>query len=141
MSSGKTCVNTFFAALLAVCLLPSGARAQAVGGTILGSVKDASGGAISGAVVTISSNDTGLKRALITDASGEYVAPSLPPGAYSVTAEMAGFKKVSVANVGLGVDQKARVDLSLEVGQVTESINVEASVPLVQSDSRRWAPR
>src|SRR5262249_40495956 len=61
--------------------------------------------------------------------------PSLPPGMYIVSGEMKGFKKVSLSGVRLNVDQKARVDLRLDVGDVAESVQVEAAVPLVQSDS------
>ncbi|HZT28881.1 MAG TPA: carboxypeptidase regulatory-like domain-containing protein [Bryobacteraceae bacterium] len=116
-------------------LLPGGLFAQAVSGTILGSVQDASGAAIPGASVTLVNADTGLTRTVATNASGDYDAPSLPPGIYNVSAEMKGFKKVSLAGIRLNVDQKARVDLKLEVGDLTESIQVQAAVPLVQSDS------
>ena len=110
-------------------------RAQAVSGTILGSVQDSSGAAVPGTAVTIVNTETGLTRSVVTDSSGEYTVPSLPPGLYSASAEMKGFKKVSVSGIRLNVDQKARVDLQLEVGEVTESIQVQAAVALVQSDS------
>ncbi len=120
---------------LSLSLLPHRVLAQAVSGTILGSVKDSSGAAIPDAPVTITSSDTGLLRAVTTDSMGEYVAPSLPPGTYTVSAEVKGFKKVSVSGVQLSVDQKARVDLVLEVGIITESVKVSASAPVVQLDS------
>src|SRR5690348_9994137 len=109
--------------------------AQAVSGTILGSVQDSSGAAVPGTSVTIVNTETGLTRSVVTDSSGEYTVPSLPPGVYSASAETKGFKKVSLSGIRLNVDQKARVDLHLEVGEVTESIQVQGAVALVQSDS------
>jgi len=122
-------------ALLVSLLCSQALRAQAVGGTILGTVLDSSGASVPGASVTIANSETGLTRIVTTDSTGEYNAPSLPPGAYSVSAEMRGFKKVSLAGIRLNVDQKARVNLKLEVGEITESIQVQATIPLVQSDS------
>lgn len=121
-----------FAALL---LFPRFLPAQAVSGTILGSVKDPSGGILVGAQVTITNTETGLTRTVLSDAAGEYTAPSLPPGSYAISAEMSGFKKLTLSNIQLGVDQKARVDLTLPVGEMAQSVQVQASVPLVQTDS------
>lgn len=120
---------------LGLSLLPHRILAQAVSGTILGSVKDSSRAAIPDTSVTITNTDTGLMRTVATDSMGDYVAPSLPPGTYTVSAEVKGFKKVSLSGVQLSVDQKARVDLELQVGAVTESVSVSASAPLVQFDS------
>ena len=110
-------------------------RAQAVSGTILGTVQDSSGAAVPGTSVTIVNSETGLVRSVISDSAGEYNVPSLPPGMYNVSGEMKGFKKVSIAGIRLNVDQKARVDLKLDIGDVTESVQVQAAVPLVQTDS------
>src|SRR5215467_1632757 len=116
-------------------LAPSRLAAQAVGGTVLGFVRDASGAAIANAPVTIVAVDSGLGRTVRTDSSGEYGAPSLPPGAYTVSVEMQGFKKTTLSNLQLGVDQKLRVDVTLEVGAVTETIMVEGQAPVVKSDT------
>src|SRR5690242_18325389 len=115
--------------------LPHLLRGQAVSGTILGSVQDASGAAVPGASVTIVNSDTGLSRVAVTDSDGEYAVPSLPPGVYTAFAEMKGFKKVSISGIRLNVDQKARIDLKLEIGEITESIQVQGAVSLLQSDS------
>jgi len=129
--------SIFLLTLLSVMMPLSapGARAQAVSGTILGSVNDANGAVVSGAQITLTNAQTGLTRVVTSDAGGEYVAPSLPPGAYNISVEMAGFKKLSLSNVQLSVDQKARVDLKLEVGATTESVNVEGSAALIQTES------
>ncbi|HWQ32973.1 MAG TPA: carboxypeptidase-like regulatory domain-containing protein, partial [Blastocatellia bacterium] len=85
--------------------------------------------------ITLTQPATGFTRTVTTDESGEYVAPSLPVGVYNIVAEMAGFKRASVISVQLGVDQKARFDLKLEVGAATESVEIQGQVPLVQTDS------
>jgi hypothetical protein len=124
---------------LLICLLallwPAQAAAQAVSGTILGSATDASGATVAGVRITLTHTQTGLTRVVASDSEGEYVAPSLPPGAYTISAEAPGFKKLLLANVQLNVDQKARVDLKLDVGATTESVTVEGSAPLVQTES------
>src|SRR5437867_7767828 len=117
------------------CLMPASVGAQAVSGTILGLVKDSSGAAMPGATVTLVQTETGLTRTLLTDSKGEYTAPSLPTGTYTVSAEISGFKKVSLSNVHLGVDQKVRMDMTLDVGQMTEVITIQAETPLVQTAS------
>jgi len=121
------------AALAAIgCLDLSG---QAVTGTILGTVKDPSDAVVSGAQITITNLRTGLVRAVATDAAGNYLAPFVPLGVYRVEVEAAGFKRATLNNVEVQVDQKARVDFTLEVGAITETVNVEAAVPLVSTDT------
>jgi hypothetical protein len=126
--------RVLLAALLAL-FLPMNAAAQAVSGTILGTVTDASGSVIPNAKVTIVNEGTGLTRTVQTDANGEYTVPSLPTGRYTVITEMAGFKAMTLSNIELGVDQRARIDLKLEVGAMTESVSVEAVSPLLQTSS------
>src|SRR5262249_9895644 len=76
---------------LLICLLallwPVQAAAQAVSGTILGSATDASGATVAGVRITLTHTQTGLIRVVTSDSEGEYVAPSLPPGAYTISAE------------------------------------------------------
>ena len=120
---------------LVSCLLPRHLAAQAVSGTILGVVKDSSGAAMPGATVTLVQTETGLTRTVQTDPKGEYTAPSLPTGTYTVSAEISGFKKVSLSNVRLGVDQKVRMDMTLELGQMSEVVTIQAETPLVQGNS------
>ncbi len=94
----RTGLLGFALASLAVIglLAPSDASAQAVSGTILGTVKDTSGAVVPGATVTVTNTGTGFTpHAWSRDANGEYTAPSVPTGTYSVTAEITGFKKVS----------------------------------------------
>src|SRR4051812_29245868 len=111
------------------------AGAQAVTGTILGRITDGSGAIVPGVTVTLTNTGTRLTRVVTTDTNGEYTAPSLPTGDYSVAAEISGFKTVTMSNVELGVDQHVRIDLKLEVGALTESVTIAATSPLVQTSS------
>jgi hypothetical protein len=120
---------------LAACLIPVALAAQAVTGTILGVVSDDTGAVVPGATVTLTHTATGLSRAVTTDANGEYTAPSLPTGKYTVVAELAGFKKVTLSDVDLGVDQHVRINVKLEVGAVSEMMTVTGASPLVQTSS------
>ena len=121
-------------ALLAIHA-PLSAAAQSVSGTILGTVTDSSGSVIPNAKVTIVNEGTGLTRTVETDANGEYTVPSVPTGHYTVMTEMAGFKSMALSNVVVGVDQRVRMDLKLEVGAMTESVSVEGTAPLLQTSS------
>ena len=113
-------------------LLAATAAAQAVTGTILGTVKDATGGVVPGTVVTLTQSSTGLTRSVATDGNGEYAAPLLATGVYTLRLERSGYKTASVTGVELGVDRKVRVDLTLEIGNLTDAITVQADNPLVQ---------
>src|SRR4051812_32450469 len=96
---------------LSLSLLPRPVAAQAVTGTILGTVRDASGGAVPGATVVLVNAGTGFTRTVSTDSSGEYTVPLIPTGTYTVSGELSGFRKVSLENVHVGVDQKVRADI------------------------------
>ena len=117
------------------CLLPRPAAAQAVTGTLLGTVSDTTGAVLPGATVTATNTDTGFNRTVTADASGEYAIPSIPTGTYTVAGELSGFKSIQMSNIRVGVDQRVRIDLRLEVGEMSESITIEATTPLVQTSS------
>jgi hypothetical protein len=135
-STRITCLGfRLLLALAVVAWSAPHATAQAVTGTILGTVTDQTGAVVAGAKVTLVNEGTGRTREVVTDANGEYTAPSLATGRYTVTAEMAGFKTVALSNIELGVDQRVRMDLHLEVGALTESVQIEATTPLVQTSS------
>ena len=115
--------------LIAASFFPRSLAAQAVTGTILGTITDSSGAVMPG------NTGTGLTRTVTTDAAGEYTVPSLPTGKYSVTAELSGFKTITVPSVDLGVDQHLRINVRLEVGAVEESVTVTGVSPLVQTST------
>ncbi len=118
-----------------VLLTPRAAAAQAVTGTILGTVTDNTGAVMPGVTVTVTQVETGQNRAYVTDSNGEYTAPSIPTGTYRVNAELQGFKSVTLEGIRVSVDQRVRIDVQLEVGAMTETVEIVATTPLVQSSS------
>jgi hypothetical protein len=119
-------------ALLLTCA--AGAFAQAVNGTLVGTVTDASGGTVAGAKVTLTSTQTGLANNSQTNQSGNYSFNNLQPGTYRVEVEMAGFRKVIRDQVDVLVNSTARIDVSLQPGAVSESIEVTADAAVLQTD-------
>jgi hypothetical protein len=115
-------------------LAPSAASAQAVTGTLLGNVTDSSGAAVPGATVTATETRTNISRTTVSNEAGYYIFPSIQNGTYEVAAELQGFKKVVRQNVNVDVNTTIRVDLKLEVGQMTESVTVSAESPVLQTD-------
>jgi hypothetical protein len=108
---------------------------QTTMGRILGSVSDQSGASVAGAAVIITDVQRGTTRAVATDASGDYSVPELQPGIYKVRAEAKGFKAVERVNIAVEVGQDVRVDIALPTGQVSETVVVNAEVPLVNTTS------
>jgi hypothetical protein len=121
--------------LAAAILLPRLLAAQAVTGTILGTVHDNSGAVLPGVTVTLTHVETGRARVVVADSSGQFTAPSLPTGTYSLSAELSGFRSVSIPDIRLGVDMRLRFTVQLDVGAVAETITVTGVSPLVQTSS------
>jgi hypothetical protein len=119
------------AALLAV----SPAAAQFQRGTILGAITDQTGAAVAKAKVTLKNLGTNEERTLVSDERGDYTFPSLLPGAYQVTGEASGFKTQVVGNIQLEVNQTARIDLQLTVGEMVQRVEATASLQLLQTDT------
>ncbi len=124
------------AILAAIVLWAPLAAAQAVTGDIVGTVTDANGAIIPGTTVTVINTDTQLRRSMNTTSSGDYVFTLLPPGAYTIRMEHAGFKVHQVDGVLIAAGDRPRVDAHLDVGQVAETVTVNANtVPVLQTDS------
>jgi hypothetical protein len=102
-------------------------------GSITGTVKDASGAVVEGAAVTVRHIETGLTRAAQADSSGNYNIPSLPVGAYEVTAEKMGFQREVRRGIDLVVAQEAEVNLVLRVGSIDQQVTVTGDAPLVNT--------
>ncbi len=111
------------------CLL----AAQTYQGRILGSVTDPSGALIGGATVTITNTATGIVRTLTTNASGDYFAPNLEPGPYTVSAQAASFKKAQRTGLQLEVAKDIRADFILQAGAVNETVEVSGEAPVVET--------
>ena len=110
-------------------------QAQTYQGRILGSVSDQTGAVVSGAKVTIINRATGVSRTLTTGAAGEYVAPNLEPGPYSITVEAASFKKAERTGLTLEVAKDIRADFQLIAGSVGEVVTVSEEAPVVDTIS------
>jgi len=115
-------------------LLGATANAQQVFGSIYGTVTDPTGAAVSGAKVTIAETTKGTDFDVTTNESGNYTKGQLIPGIYRVTIEATGFQKVVSNTIQIQVDQAARFDAALTVGNVSEQVEVSAAAPLLQSD-------
>jgi Carboxypeptidase regulatory-like domain/TonB dependent receptor-like, beta-barrel len=111
------------------------ALAQLPSGTILGVVKDASGGVVPGAAVTARSVDTGQSRSAVTEADGSYRFNALPVGNYEVRVEAKGFQVAVHSGLTLTVAQQAVVNFALQVGEASQSVVVTTEAPLVNTTS------
>jgi hypothetical protein len=104
-------------------------------GRILGTITDQSGGTVGGTTVTVTNTQTGVARTLTTEQAGEYVAPNLIPGAYTVRASASGFQTFERQNITVGLGQDARVDAQLTPGLVTQTVEVTETVPMLDTTS------
>ena len=119
---------------LAAMLSAVAAFAQSTA-TLAGTVKDPTGAVLPGATVTIHNNGTGANRAITSDSAGQYVAPSLIPGDYTITVVASGFSTYTVKSYVLQVDQKATLDVPLAPASAGETVQVEGGAPVIQAES------
>ncbi len=125
---------------LTLCLLFMGVfssqtYAQSTYGTVSGTITDPSGGAIADVQVTITNLGTSEKHSQTTGTDGLYQFANLFPGRYRVDAEKAGFKHTSHTEVVVEVQQTSRIDMSMPLGQVTQTVEVTGETPLMQPDT------
>ena len=104
-------------------------------GDISGEVRDSSGAVISGVTVTVTNQGTNATRTTTTNDSGLYAFPALVPGPYKIKAEKAGFKVANTEQIDLQVQQQARMDVTMTIGQVSESIEVSASAAQLSTEN------
>jgi hypothetical protein len=117
--------------LMLVAVLP--VQPQTSTGTIVGTITDSSGAVVANARVVVTNASTNARLEVSTNEAGGYTAPLLPPGVYSVTVSSPGFRTFEQTGIQLGVQQQARVDVVLQVGEVAESIAVTADAALVEA--------
>lgn len=110
-------------------------RAQTATGQIMGTVKDASGAVIAGAKVKVSSEKTGFTRETTTSETGDYVFPLLAVGVYSVSVEQQGFKVAKQSDITLLVNQVKVINLDLAVGEVSQTVEVQATTASIDSET------
>jgi hypothetical protein len=126
-------IRTALCALLVVC--PSALFAQSYTGTITGSIKDTSGAVIPRATVTITNQQTGRQESLTTDLEGRYTSLPLPPGEYRVEAGLQGFRRAARTDIPLQINATVVIDFSLEVGELTDQIEVRANATLLETST------
>ena len=136
-------VNTNRAYAFALCALvvllgllaASRAQGQVTGGTILGTVTDASGASIPNVEVTITNTSTDVKNVIVTNDAGLYSAPNLLPGPYQITAKATGFSTSVVNGINLTVGAQQAINISLKVGETSQQVEVSASAIAVETAS------
>ena len=131
MRTGR--ISTLLFLLLAVCGNLFG-QAGATG-TILGTVTDSAGAVVPNARITVTNTATKISTQTVSNAAGDYNAPALNPGTYTVTAEAKGFQKAVVTSFTLTVNQHARIDLALKPGAVSETVTTTAQAVTLDTDS------
>jgi Carboxypeptidase regulatory-like domain len=129
MSKKRYCI-----VLLLIAFAPRYAPAQQVFGSIFGTVTDSSGSAVPNAKVVITDQEKGTKFETATNADGNYAKDRLIPGSYTVEVESTGFRKTVSKDIRVSVDQGLRLDITLQVGDVTQEVEVTAAAPLLQTD-------
>jgi hypothetical protein len=120
--------------LLVLVLAGSSAWGQATA-RLAGTVKDASGGTVGGTTVTLTNEATNVSKTTKTDADGNYLFSLVEPGTYRLTLEHSGFKKNVQSGITLEINQNGRLDITLEVGETSQTVEVTAAVPQVDTTS------
>lgn len=134
----KTTHSIFSALILCFCLAGY-SFAQEVTGTITGTVRDSSDAVVANAKVTLRNVQSGQERNYQTSGEGIFSAPLLPPGNYTVTVEAAGFKKYVQSDLQVSVNDRRTLDVRLEAGQVSETVNVTADASIIQESPTQQA--
>ena len=111
------------------------ASAQTTTATFSGIIRDPQGGVIPSAVIVAVQTETTQTRQTVSSSTGDYSLPNLPTGTYRITASAPGFKKIVIPSIELQVNQEARVDMTMEVGAVSDEVNVSADAPLLETES------
>ena len=124
-----------FALVLAGLLYPRLASAQFDSATVLGAVVDASGAVVPGATVTLRNADTGITATTVTDTQGNFQFLNVRIGTYSVRAELQGFSAAVADNIAVTVNARQRVDLTMKVGDIGETVQVTGAARLLESES------
>src|SRR6267143_162796 len=126
-------MQTRLTVLFPILLLPS-LFGQTSSTEVVGTVTDPSGLVIAAADVTLTHIDTGVARKTQTNTDGIYVFPLIEPGTYRIDVRASGFKAHTTSNIQVVYQQRARVDASLEVGQLTQTVEVQAEARLLNTE-------
>src|SRR5258708_15492903 len=127
--------RSFLASIFALILSLGSLQAQSTLGTITGLVTDSSGSVIPNAVVVATNTATGAKAQTITSSTGNYVVPNLPVGPYEVGVAISGFKAWARSGINVSSNDNLRIDVTLQIGQTTERVDVSAEAPPLKTES------
>jgi len=127
--------NSLLMFLISLAVLCMPLHAQTVDTAIIGTVTDHSGAVISGATVTVTSVSTGIAKTAVTTDAGEYSINYLLPGAYDVAVTANGFTSTRQHGIEVLLSHEARVNFQLQIGTVSEQVNVEGGQPLLQTQA------
>ncbi|HYO83397.1 MAG TPA: carboxypeptidase-like regulatory domain-containing protein, partial [Bryobacteraceae bacterium] len=127
-------IGHFLAGLAVLSFATPALRAQAVYGSIVGTVLDGSGAVLSGAKVTITDMGRDVSTSTVTNDSGNYTQRALIVGRYRLRVEHPGFKTVVQENIGVSVDAESRVDVQMQVGEVTQTLEVTAEASVLKTE-------
>src|SRR5262245_37774757 len=130
--SMRILISTF---LILFLLIPVAAFPQAANGRITGTITDASGAVLPGVTVEVTNTATRVAFSTVSTETGVFSAPNLPPGVYSISASLPGFKKYDRSGVSLAAAQTLKLDIPLEVGAATESITITEEGTLLKSET------
>jgi hypothetical protein len=114
---------------------PLAAKAQQETATVTGEVRDASGAVVPKAIITVTNVETNIGLRTESNEIGAYIVPSLKPGPYSITVEKAGFKRLLRSGITLQVNQTIRIDLTLEVGELSTAVEVVEAAGLLETET------
>src|SRR6266545_2188147 len=128
-------VRTNSTLLLLAALTVSVSFAQSFYGGLRGSVKDPNGGLVANARVILTDQTTNVARSTLTGGDGEYVFNQVVPSIYSISGEAVGFKKLQRRDIGIATQEHVALDMSLELGDVTQTVVVTEEVPLIETAS------
>src|SRR5690242_4991466 len=120
---------------VAAIFLHLAAFGQEFRGTISGLVTDATGAAVAGAKITATEVRTGTKTQTVSEPTGQYTIPFLAPGQYQIAAQMPGFKEFVRRDINLGAGDHPVIDIRLDLGDTTQSVEVSADAPLLNTDN------
>ena len=130
-------VLRFIGIVMGILLAAPFAGAQSTSGRIRGTILDTSGSAVAAAKITLINQATNVSRDLQSGANGEYIFIEVPVGTYEIDVTQAGFKKFIRKDITLNLNEVISVDITLQVGAATESIEVTGAPPVVDTNSRK----
>lgn len=128
-------LRSALAVVVMACCLAAMAHAGGATGSIVGTISDQTGAVLVGEVVALRNQANGTVRSTLTNQVGEYAFVLLPPGLYSITVHVTGFREATHADIKLDVDQTVRANLTLEMAAATEALTVSGDIPLIATDS------